>query len=155
MCGATVATKGDETLDASATGERGAGTNSGVSIARLTTGPLVGLLASRPCSTKLPDGAIAKTPTPNPARIKANPTTLLMTNHLHHHLRAPRDDLAHSDQAGRQRVRHALAKALMLNAGATPLSEAGTRSGYEGSSLRPRSVRNVCALSYQRPSRDS
>src|SRR5262249_35692207 len=53
------------------------------------------------------------------------------------------------DQPDRQRVRHTLANALMLNAGATPLSEAGTRSGYEGSSLRSRSVRNVCALSYQ------
>src|SRR5262249_349183 len=95
LCGATVVTKGDETLDASATGERGAGTNSGVSIAPLTTGPLVGPLASWLCSTKLSDGAIAKTPTPNPARIKANPTTLLMTNHLHQHLRAPRDDFAH------------------------------------------------------------
>src|SRR5215468_10729121 len=80
MCGATVATKGDENLDASATGERGAGTNSGVSITPLTTGPVVGLLASWLCSTKMSDGAIAKTPTPNPARIKANPATLLMTN---------------------------------------------------------------------------
>jgi len=71
-------TKGDETLDASAAGERGTGT--GFSIDPLTTGPLVGLWAASRCSPKSSDGTIAKTPTPNPAIIKANPATLLMAN---------------------------------------------------------------------------
>src|SRR5215813_3605441 len=78
---ATVVTKGDENLDASAAGEWGIGIFPGLTIAPLTAGPLVGLWASSGCSPRLSNGAIAKTPTPNPATIKANPATLLMANH--------------------------------------------------------------------------
>src|SRR5262245_51128073 len=78
MCGATVVAKGDGNLDSTA-GEWG-GIISGFSVAPLTTGPLVGLWAASGCSPTLPDGTIAKTPTPNPATIKPTPVTLLMTN---------------------------------------------------------------------------